>query len=390
MQSVGDKQRSLLMLMVMQLCTGFSMGIISPILGLFVRSQGLSMTQIGLVGTASMLGWFIWEPIMGVVADRFNKRLMLAGALFFSTVLYALYPFVKTFTAFALLEFTKTSVLSAYSIPVKALAAELLPSKDRGRAYGRYMTVISVGGLISPLIGGYVSEVAGFNLPFYLAAGIGLLAIIAVFQIQYEEPAHNPESKTSDGVRSLLTAPILAIFSVRGLYFFNAGFSGSFLSIFLNESPHLLASESQVGAFFTMMRLAGAVSRSVLGDFCDRFGKRLMISLSLAGMGFSYMGLILFGGVFPMYVMGLLMGLFQAAADTSMMLHLISVMPKERSGLTMGLYSESENVGGVISTPTMGYLYQNFGGNHSLWLLSIVLLLNAGYSYVVISDTKDA
>ena len=133
MQSTGDKQRSLMMLMVMQLCTGFSMGIISPILGLFVRSQGLSMTQIGLVGTASMLGWFIWEPIMGLVADRFNKRLMLAGALFFSTILYALYPMANTLLAFVVLEFVKTSVLSAYSIPVKALAAELLPSKDRGK-----------------------------------------------------------------------------------------------------------------------------------------------------------------------------------------------------------------------------------------------------------------
>ena len=347
------------------------------------------MTQIGLVGTASMLGWFVFEPIMGVVADRFNKRFMLAGALFFSTILYALYPMAKTFMAFAVLEFVKTSVLSGYSIPVKALAAELLPVKDRGKAYGRYMTVISFGGLISPLIGGYVSEVAGFSLPFYLAAGIGLLAIIAVFQIQYDEPTHDPESKTSDGVRSLLTSPILAIFSVRALYFFNAGFSGSFISIYLNESPHLLASESQVGAFFTVLRLAGVVSRSALGDICDRFGKKLMISGSLAGMGLSYIGLTMLGGVVPMYLMGALQGLFQAAADTSMMLHLISVMPKERSGLTMGLYSESENVGGVISTPSMGYLYQNFGGSYSVWLLAGALLLNAGYSYAVIRE-KDA
>lgn len=389
MQSSGDKQRSLMMLMVMQLCTGFSMGIISPILGLFVRSQGLSMTQIGLVGTASMLGWFIWEPIMGLVADRFNKRLMLAGALFFSTILYALYPMANTLLAFVVLEFVKTSVLSAYSIPVKALAAELLPSKDRGKAYGRYMTVISFGGLISPLIGGYISEVAGFSIPFYLAAGIGMLSIIAVFRIQYDEPAHDPSSKTSDGLRSLLTAPILAIFSVRGFYFFNAGFTGSFLSIYLNESTHLLASESQVGVFFTLMRLAGAVSRSVLGAFCDRFGKKLMISGSLAGMGLSYIGLTMLGGVIPMYLMGAMQGLFQAAADTSMMLHLISVMPKERSGLTMGLYSESENVGGLISAPSMGYLYQNFGGSYSLWLLSGALLANAGYSYLVIRE-KDA
>jgi MFS family permease len=386
MQTPEFKQRSLYMLMLVQLSTGFSMGIIAPILGLFVRSQGLSMVQIGLIGTASMLGWFIWEPIMGLVADRFNKRLMLAGALFFTTILYGLYPMANSFLLFAVLEFVKTSIMSAYSIPVKALAAELLPTQDRGRVYGRYMTVISLGGMISPLIGGYVSESMGISMPFYLAAGIGLLGIFAVFSIKYDETIQSKKVDNSGDIRKLLTGSVLAIFSVRGLYFFNAGFTGSFLSIFLNESPQFIATESQIGAFFTIMRLAGAASRSFIGDICDRIGNKLIISGSLAGMGLSYMGLMYAGGIIPMYIIGVVQGLCQASADTSMMLQLISVMPKERSGLTMGLYSEAENVGGLISTPSVGYLYQNLGANSSIWLITLVMLVNAGYSYIVIGE----
>ena len=389
MQSPERKQRSLVMLMLVQLSTSFSMGIIAPILGLFVRSQGLSMAQIGLIGTASMLGWFIWEPIMGVIADRFNKRWMLAGSLVLTTILYWLYPMADGFYIFAILEFAKTSILSAYSIPVKALAAELLPAHDRGRAYGRYMTVISFGGMISPLIGGYISERAGFSLPFYLAAGIGLLGVLAVFSIRYEEQVIDENSKTTDGLRDLLTAPVLAIFSVRGLFFFNAGFTGSFSAIFLNESPQFAATESQIGAFFTIVRLAGAASRSILGDICDKIGTKPLISGSLAGMGLSYLGLIFTGGLIPMYAIGLVHGLCQAAADTSMMLQLISVMPKERSGLTMGLYSEAENIGGLIATPSVGYLYQNFGASSAVWLVTLMMFLNTGYSYLVIREKTE-
>jgi DHA1 family multidrug resistance protein-like MFS transporter len=388
MQSPEHKQRSLFMLMLVQLSTGFSMGIIAPILGLFVRSHGLSMAQIGLVGTASMLGWFIWEPIMGLVADRFNKRMMLAGSLFVTTILYGLYPMADSVLFFAVLEFTKTSVLSAYSIPVKALAAELLPIEDRGRVYGRYMTVISFGGMISPLVGGYVSEVAGFSIPFYLASAIGLLGILAVFSIKYDDHFNDSHINTSDGIRNLLTGSVLAIFSVRGFFFFNAGFTGSFLSIFLNESPQFMASESQIGAFFTVLRLAGAASRSFIGDICDRIGNKPIITGSLAGMGLSYIGLMFTGGLVPMYIIGVVQGLCQASADTSMMLQLIQVMPKERSGLTMGLYSEAENVGGIISTPSVGYLYQNLGANSSIWLVALALLANAGYSYAVIQGEK--
>ena len=389
MQTPEHKQRSLIMLMLVQLSTSFSMGIIAPILGLFVRSQGLSMAQIGLIGTASMLGWFIWEPIMGVVADRFNKKWMLAVGIVLTTILYWLYPMADGFYFFALLEFAKTSILSAYSIPVKALTAELLPVQDRGKAYGRYTTIISFGGMISPLIGGYISEVAGFSLPFYLAAGIGLLGLLGVFSIKYTEPALGEKSKTSDGLKELLTGPILAIFSVRGLFFFNAGFTGSFAAIFLNEAPQFAATESQIGAYFTLVRLAGAASRTIIGDICDRVGNKPLISGSLAGIGLSYLGLIYTGGIIPMYIIGIIHGLCQAAADTSMMLQLISVMPKERSGLTMGLYSEAENVGGLISTPSVGYLYQNFGANSAVWLVTLMMFLNTGYSHLVIREKPE-
>jgi MFS family permease len=375
------------MLMLVNLSTSFSMGIIAPILGIYVRSKGLGMTQVGLVGTASMFGWFIFEPIMGLVSDRFNKRLMLAGALFFTTLLYLLYPLANSFNFFAVLEFARSSIMSAYSIPVRVFAAELLPVEDRGRTYGRYMMIISLGGLVSPIVGGYISEVLGLSVPFYIAAGTGLLGILSVSAIRTVESLEAVETGHTMGIRSFLTGSVLAIYSVRGLYFFNAGFTGSFLSIFLNESPQFKASEAEVGAFFTVMRLVGTASTSFIGDICDRIGKSPVITGSLAGTGLSYIGLIFTAGPTSMFIIGALQGLFQASADTGMMLQLIDVMPKARSGLIMGLYSEAENVGGIISTPTMGVLYQSFGGNSVLLLLVAAMLLNAFYSYTVIQGT---
>jgi len=43
-------------LILVQLSTGFSSGIIEPILSLYVRSRGLTIVEVGLLGTASMLG----------------------------------------------------------------------------------------------------------------------------------------------------------------------------------------------------------------------------------------------------------------------------------------------------------------------------------------------
>ena len=369
--------------MVTQLSTGFSMGIIEPILSLYVRSRGLTIMEVGLLGTASMLGWFVFEPIMGVVADSVRKRTMMVVAIIGATVIYAMYPFATTLTHFALLGFARSSVMSAYSIPVKALTAELLPSQDRGRAYGRFMTVVGLGGMIAPLIGGFISQASGYLVPFYASAAVGLVGLAAILIMRHDDRPQEGGAALR-GWRDILTAPVLSVFSVRGIFFVNSGFRSSFLPIYLNESPLFNASEAQIGAFFTLVRLSGAVSRSMIGDLCDRLGNRLMIVASVAVLGVSYGALLIGGGVWVMYVVALVQGVSMAAADTGMMLHLISVMPAGRTGVVMGMYSEAENIGGLISTPTLGYLYENIGAGSSLTVVATVMCLNALLAYLVI------
>jgi len=380
-------ERSLLLLMLVQLSTGFSSGIIEPILSLYVRSRGLTIVEVGLLGTASMLGWFIFEPIMGFVADSVRKRTMMVAAIVGTTAVYALYPLASSLAHFALLEFTRTSVLSAYSIPVKAMMAELLPSQDRGRVYGRVMTAVSLGGMAAPLIGGYVSQTWGFVVPFYASAAVGLVGLAAVLSMRHEEKPLGGGAALR-GLRGVMTAPVLSVFAVRGIFFVNSGFRSSFLPIYLNESPRFNASESQIGAFFTMVRLAGAISRPTIGDLCDRLGSNLMIVASVAALGSSYGVLLLAGNAWIMYAVAAIEGASMAGADMSMMLHLISVMPAGRTGLIMGLYSEAENVGGLVSTPTLGYMYQSLGAGFSLASVAAVMCLNALLALLVIKDKK--
>ncbi len=54
--------------------------------------------------------------------------------------------------------------------------------------------------------------------------------------------------------------------------------------------------------------------------------------------------------------------------------------------MTMGLYSEAENIGGLISTPTVGYLYQSIGAGTALMFVVVALFVNSVYSYFVIKD----
>ena len=383
----GEMSRSLKLMLVIQLFQGFRGGIISPILALFIRRQGVSVTQLGLLGTAGMMGWLIFEPLSGVIADRVQKKWMLAFGVMASTVIYALYPMAGEIWHFALLAFAMSSVMSFYAISAKSLIAELLPTSGRGRAYGRYLAAISVGGIAGPFVGGYLADALGYSVPFYLSAVVGLVSLGGILLLKHDSVAQKTSEEPSES-GGLTSKPILTIFLVRGLYLFDLVFRMNFLPVYLNESPAIGASETEIGAYMSILRVMSALSQSFLGDVIDRVGCRVVIVSSLGLGGLGYLGLIAIRGVFPLYVLGVFQGVFMAAANMGMMIHLMDVMPAGRTGMVMGLYSEAENVGGMIAAPSLGYVYDSVGSSYSVLYVVGVLMLNALVSALLIKKKK--
>jgi predicted MFS family arabinose efflux permease len=79
-----------------------------------------------------------------------------------------------------------------------------------------------------------------------------------------------------------------------------------------------------------------------------------------------------------------------AAANMGMMIHLMDVMPAGRTGMVMGLYSEAENVGGMIAAPSLGYVYDSLGSSYSVLYVVGMLMLNAVISAILIKKKKAA
>ena len=78
---VDSNRRILNFLMVVQMVVSFPHGIVAPILALLIRQHGISITEIGVIGIWGLLGWFIFEPLSGIISDRVNRRIMIAFSI---------------------------------------------------------------------------------------------------------------------------------------------------------------------------------------------------------------------------------------------------------------------------------------------------------------------
>jgi len=379
--------RSMMLLLIAQLAVNFRAGMVSPILALFRRQQGLSIGEIGLLGIVGTLGWFIFEPLSGFVADRVPKRGMMVVGVLGSTAVYALYPYASTMTGFALLAFAMASTMAAYNVATRYLTIALIPAESRGRTYGRYLSVISLGSMISPLAGGYATSLYGYTLPFYLAAVIGLVALVAVLPMKVDD-GQSRRSRGSLDIRAALGRPMTSIYAVRATFTMNNFFRENFLPIYLHESQSYAASETVIGAYLTVFRLTTTAGQAFLGNLFDVVGSKRLMVVSLLCLGLSYAGLGALGGTGWLYLLGAVQGVLMAVADMSMMVHLMTVIPSGLTGVVTGLYGESENLGGLVSNPIIGFTYDGFGGVVTLSVLAIVLVSSSLLASVLIKDEK--
>jgi MFS family permease len=384
---VNSKGRLLNLLMVVQMAGSFRMGILAPILALLIRSHGVSIVEISILGIVGMLGWLIFEPISGVISDLINKRVMMTFALVSISVIYLLYPFATEFIHFLALAFALSSFYSASSVPTRALLTELLPSTGRGHNYGRYMAMVSGSSVIAPFVGGYISETFGYALPFYAAASAGILSIIVVVLMgnlpEADKKVQKPRTKLTD----VLNNDLLNLYVVRGLFFINFPYRSSFLPILLNESTSLHATETEIGIYMTIVSLTTAVSQVFLGDLIDRVGSKKIVVAACSLLALSYLGIFAASWMPLLFAIGALQGVLQAGGDTSMMVYLMSLQSPGSTGVVMGLYAEAENIGGIVVNPAIGYVYTTFGPVSSLLLISCILIITSGISSIRLKTT---
>ena len=67
----------------------------------------------------------------------------------------------------------------------------------------------------------------------------------------------------------------------------------------------------------------------------------MVMASSLGFLSTTYMILIQLSGIEALYALGLAQGVTMAAAELSMMIHLMSIIPKGRVGMVMGIIAWS-------------------------------------------------
>lgn len=207
------------------LIDNLSVSLIIPVLIPIAYDADVGVMSSGATGTRDLfygvalgsysLAMFFGAPLLGALSDHFRRKRTLALCLTGLTLGYAL-------TVWAMVRrdpylFVAARVVSGLfsgSLPVaQAAILHVTPKERRVGAIGVIMFCVSMGYVVGPLIGGYLSDatlVSWFDLrtPFVFVAAATLVNLLVLLLAYREAPAGRPPGSMSfpNPVKHLLEA----------------------------------------------------------------------------------------------------------------------------------------------------------------------------------------
>lgn len=154
-----------------------------------------SAWALGLVGLAAFAPKLVVTFVSGLVADRFDRRLIVTVSLMvnaLATLGLLLAVLVQPVALWAVyLLFVVSATARGFANPaIGALAANLVKRKDLSRVVSLAMSVTQFANILGPALGGFI-YLAGASAPFAAAAGLFLASSALIAMVHHREEARS-------------------------------------------------------------------------------------------------------------------------------------------------------------------------------------------------------
>lgn len=154
------------------------------------RTWHLPDSQAGAYVIAMQVGQSLANLFFGFLADRKGHKLVLELSILISAVSFGLSFFAPDPLWFYPIFFLRGATQAASIISGISIVMEFTTPEDRPTYFGLANTIPGIAGSISPLIGGWLAQSAGYPITFAISAVIGLAGFI-ILRWTVREPRHH-------------------------------------------------------------------------------------------------------------------------------------------------------------------------------------------------------
>ena len=256
-----------------------NMNIILPALPAIEKYFQTPYVAVQLLVSAYLAMTAIMQIILGPLSDRYGRRPVMICSIVVTMAATLVCIFAPSFEVLLAGRLVQASVVAGIALS-RATVRDLVEADEAASMIGYVTMGMSVMPMISPALGGYVSEVYGWQAPFWIGFSVSSCVLILVFLDMGETNKH----KTASLKQQLSAYPELLHSRRFWGYALSAAFScGSFYA-FLGGGPFIATqilgmTPSSLGLYFSLTAVGYIIGNFISGRFARRVGINRMILL---------------------------------------------------------------------------------------------------------------
>jgi len=334
---------------------------LTPAFPKIIKELNITPRDIGLLITAFTVPGVFLTPILGMLADRFGRKRVLAPSLFLFALAGGACALVQDFHLLLILRFFQGIGAAALPAINVALIGDLYTGRERDAAMGYNTSVLSLGVASYPALGGLLAA-ADWHYPFFLPLLALPVGFFVLFQLKNPEPKKNrPFKGYLDGIWQAVRQREVVVLFLASLITFIILY-GSYLTYFpLLLSQTFQASTPLIGLIMSAMACIMALTSSQMGRLAKYYSKKklLIVAYFLYAVSLS---MIPFAPNLPVLLIPVfLFGVAQGLNIPSVQTMLAALAPLEYRASFMAVNGTILRLGQTLGPLLMGIFFMLWG-----------------------------
>ena len=373
--------------------TGAGYSMTMPFISLFISELGnFSHFQLniysGLAFGATFVSQAIVSPLWGNLADRKGRKLMCmraAGVMACTIFCVGLARNVWWIIGMRFLQ----GAFSGYINNATALMAGETPRSHSGWVMSAMTTAGVAGNLVGPLLGGALSGVFGYRIPFFITGGLMFLNFLGTTFLTKEHfvPIKKEKMKPIGQIFKELDSPgtIIAMFFTTMVVISSSMSITPIISLYVKS---LMGNHGNVafvaGIVAATPGLGTLIAASKVGHTMDRIGPKVVLRTGLMVAFILFIPMTFTHSAWSLAFWRFLLGLANAALTPAIQTVLTLDVPTEAFGRIFSLNQSFQAAGAVLGSIIGSVISGLFNYPMVFAVTGLTLLVNAVVIWVVL------
>ncbi len=363
-------ERNILVMGVSAIFLNIAMPLYGTFLPLYFESLGVSIALFGGISSILAAARASIQVVGGHCADIYGRKvLIVTGGLVYAAALFPLFWVDLWYIAVLLLIITQLGIM-LYQPGAQAMVSESVSAKRRATGFATFYFILGIGGLIAPVIGGYISLGGNYRFLFLIASLI--LFSVALSRLMFlketkvkgqsasnvmERSGNRPSfvEKIKSTWNSSTSTRVYMIFSLLSGISFNV--AGMYYLFFYQKVIGM--DELQIGVSSTVFSVCMAITQIPGGMLSDKIGRKPLVLMGLVVGPLTTLAMTQANAFYQIIIIEIISGCTVGLQSAASMTIPTELVDKEYRATALGVFRAIDQIAAVIG-PALGGLLVSY------------------------------